>query len=82
MYWSIDSGLTEVPKDIPAQAKKVYLFENHLEEVNPGAFKHLSYCTELWMEGNQLKIISKEMWKRLVSLKFLHLLRGGDFVQR
>ena len=73
MYWNIDAGLTEVPEDIPTQAKKVYMFRNHIDDIKPVDFKELPDCTELWMEENQLKIISKEMWKGLNSLKLLYL---------
>ena len=76
VHWNIDSGLTEVPNDIPVQAKKVYLFADDISEINPGEFKYLSSCKELWMEDNQLSHIAKDMWNGLDSLNLLYLSRN------
>ena len=34
-YWNTYAGLTEVPGDIPAETRKVFLFNNPITDVSP-----------------------------------------------
>ena len=56
-YWRTYSGLTEVPGDIPGEARKVFLFNNPITAVSPGAFSHLCQCTYLSLWGCELTVL-------------------------
>ena len=61
--------LTQVPTDIPA----VSLTWNDITDIRPGAFSHLSQCTQLDLDMNELSYIRADMWIGLGSLDILYL---------
>ena len=65
--------MTRVPSDIPAKAKKVFLYSNSIDSINPRSFSLLSECTELWLSGNNLARINVGMFEGLESLELLTL---------
>ena len=72
-YWNTLAGLTEVPEDIPAESRKVFLFNNPITDVSPGAFSHLCQCTYLSLWGCQLTVVTPGMWIGLTALETLYL---------
>ena len=66
-------GLTQVPTNIPADARKVYLSNNQITNIRIGAFSQLTNCTELWLNNNTLTIIEAADFVGLQSLKELIL---------
>ena len=72
-YWKYGCGLTEVPRDIPAQTRVVRLERNDISHIRDGAFRHLTRCTDLWLYSNALREVRAGMWEGLSSLTGLHL---------
>ena len=72
-YWKTYAGLTEVPGDIPAEARKVFLFNNPITDVSPGAFSHLCQCTYLSLLDCQLTVVTPGMWIGLTALETFYL---------
>ena len=72
-YRCNSSGLTQVPTDIDAEAKKVYLDKNRISDIRSAAFSHLSRCKELSLNNNKLTLIRKGMFQGLESLEELYL---------
>lgn len=72
-YYRCAWGITEVPDDIPAQALKVYLFDNVIKTIPPKVFKHLSECTRLQLEKNLFTTINKTAFVGMESLELLWL---------
>ena len=68
--------LTEVPSDIPAGAKEVYLGENEITNVSSQTFFNLTQCTWLSMNDNKLTHVHVGMFDRLTSLEDLILKRN------
>ena len=60
-YWKFDCGLTEVPEDIPAQARRVYLNVNGITHIRNGAFRHLTNCMGLSLWDNRLTEVRARM---------------------
>ena len=75
-YVQIGCGLTEVPENIPAQARAVWLDGNDITHIRDGAFRHLTVCTELWLNHNALTEVRAGMWEGLSSLTVLSLIRN------
>ena len=65
--------LTEVPEDIPAQAREVWLDGNFITHIRDGVFQHLMVCTELFLDQNDLTEVRAGMWEGLTSLTMLSL---------
>ena len=65
--------ITQIPGDIPVEAKKVYLYGNSITSINPRSFSRLEDCTELWLSGNKLTKISLGMFEGLESLELVTL---------
>ena len=59
--------LTQVPTDIPAETTRVSLTWNDITDIRPGAFSHLSQCTQLDLDMNELSHIRADMWIGLES---------------
>ncbi len=68
--------LTEVPRDIPADALEVHLDVNFITAVPDGVFAHLSQCTKLVLSTNQISCVEKKAFRGLVSLQYLTLRRN------
>ena len=65
--------LTEIPSDIPKEAKKVNLRDNKIQDIEDEALLNVTQWTELNMEGNRLTHIRTSMFQRLRLLKDLDL---------
>ncbi len=68
-YW----GLTEVPRDIPAQAVYVYLENNAITSVPAGVFSHLFQCRRLYLHNNFIASLHKGSFTGLIKLETLEL---------
>ena len=44
--------LTQVPTDIPAEAKKVLLYTNQITTLESGVFSHLSVCSSVCIKNS------------------------------
>lgn len=66
-------SLTEIPRDIPAETLKVYLFGNSITSIPDGAFSHLTQCIRLQLEKNLFASINKTNFSGMKSLKLLWL---------
>ena len=53
-YHNTYSDLRDIPRDIPTEARKVYLYWNEISYVRAGAFDELSECTELDLHKNAI----------------------------
>ena len=56
-FYRTDSGLDEVPSDIPPEATEVYLQDNKITELKTGTFSHLMQCTKLYIYSNSITTI-------------------------
>ena len=72
-YKRAQCGLTQVPKDIPPTAKKVYLHLNKIKTINKGAFSYLTHCTFLNLQNNELTHLRRGMFDGLQALEQLVL---------
>ena len=66
-------NLTEVPRDIPADAHTVDLSWNIITSLPAGVFRHLSLCYSLRLEGNEISSIDKNAFKEMEALRSLGL---------
>ncbi len=72
IYWN----LTEVPGDIPADAQRVFVYQNAITSVPAGVFSHLSLCNTIYLSHNQISNLEIGAFVGLKSLRFLDL--GGN----
>ena len=72
-YYKTNTGITEVPTDIPDRARDVYLTDNRIVTITTGAFSNLSLCTGLYLDHNEISEIRRGMFDGLVSLVKLSL---------
>ena len=63
-----DSGLTEVPTDIPSGAKQVTLQDNRITNIHKNAFSKLSECTRLSVNDNMLNEIEGGAFSGLMNV--------------
>ncbi len=84
--WRAGEGITEVPNDIPTEARDVRLYYNHIQMIRQNAFNHLGVCERLQLQYNKIHSIENGAWNGLESLKELRLheneieeLRGDMF---
>lgn len=68
-YHKVDSGLDQIPSDIPADTINVHLEINLIADIGPGAFSHLNQCESLKLSDNKLTKVRKHMWQGLVKLR-------------
>ena len=52
---------------------ELYLFNNKIANLQPGAFSPLGAVQAIWMWQNDLTVIRGDMWEGLASLKRLYL---------
>ena len=69
-------GITDVPTDIPSEAKYVYLHNNNISTVPSRVLNHLVNCTELDLSYNRISEVKVGMFEGLVSLKRLLLMHN------
>ncbi len=72
-YHIIDCCLTEVPRDIPAEALTVNLHFNPITSIHPGVFSHLTQCIRMTILGTQITRIQRATFTGMKSLTLLDL---------
>ena len=72
-FFRTESGLTEVPTDIPSGAKNVTLDWNNITTIRKNAFSEFSECTWLSVHGNDLNEIEAGAFSGLINLHKLEL---------
>ncbi len=63
----------EVPRDIPADALEVFLSNNRITSIPAAIFSHLTQCTGLHLESNQISSLDKEAFDGLELLQILRI---------
>ena len=58
-FYRTESALTQVPDDIPDDAKEGYLSNNAISTLVAGAFSGLSQCMDLDLTDNSISTIDK-----------------------
>lgn len=71
VYYKTSCCLTEVPRDIPAQAQRVNLWDNRINFLPAGIFEDLSQCVSLELQQNSLSSFDKDAFAGLLSLERL-----------
>ena len=72
-YYRTSCGLTQVPPDIPTEAKMVQLVDNSISNIKLRTFEHLRYCVHLSLSKNDLVHLSPGMFAGIQHLKELWL---------
>ena len=72
-YYKKNKKLTEIPTDIPSEAREVYLQENQIRTLRNNSFSHLSQCERLNLSSNQISNIEPEAFSGLSNLMYLGL---------
>ena len=72
-YYKTNCGATEIPTDILAEAREVWLNHNNITEIPLGVFSNLTECFDLELDTNKLTILKSGMFEGLISLKRLNL---------
>ena len=73
LYSKSFSKLTQVPRDIPSNATKIYLNNNKISYIESQAFAFHSQCAKLRLDYNKLTEVKNDMWKGLLALEYLSL---------
>ena len=73
IYNGDNSGLTDVPEDIPAQTVVVHQEYNEITFIRANNFQSLSTCTKLYLSSNRISEIQIEAFKGMIHLKYLFL---------
>lgn len=60
--------MSEIPRDIPAEARDVYLYRNSIRFVPAGVLDHLSLCEVLDMRRNEISSIDPLAFVGMISL--------------
>ena len=69
-YFNTYSDLRDIPRDIAAQAQKVFLYWNEISYIRAGAFEELSECTELDLRVNKLSKVNVNFPGRWLMIDF------------
>ena len=69
----IYSNLTQVPTDIPNEARHVYLYENKITTLKAEAFSNLNNCVLLDVQHNQISNIETGTFTGLAKVTTLDL---------
>ena len=72
-YFKTASDLTQVPRDIPGEARKVDISSNAITELEANTFSNLSVCSYLRLSFNKISVINRGAFSGLESLGELHL---------
>ena len=72
-YYKTTCGATEVPKDIPTEAREVWVNNNYITDIPLGIFSNLTECFDLELDTNKLTILKSGMFEGLMSLRRLNL---------
>ena len=72
-YTKSFSKLTQIPRDIPSNATKIYLNNNKISNIESQAFVFHSQCAKLRLDNNKSTEVRSDMWTGLGSLEYLSL---------
>ena len=72
-FYRTYSQLTEVPADIPDEAKEVYLYGNQITELKRGSFSRLQNCTKVDVGTNTIVTIETRAFRGLRNVKKVNL---------
>ncbi len=73
IYRQYCTGITSIPYDIPADAKNVEIYGNPIRTLRTNDFNHLSNCTYLDLDWNEISTIQIDSFSNLESLGSLWL---------
>ena len=68
IFYRNDSGLTQVPSDIPSDALQVYLDHNSIVDIKTGVFSQLTNCTKLHLYFNTITSIEEDAFLGMIKL--------------
>ena len=69
----VGCNLTAIPDDIPDETVMLYLDENLIEDIRPGAFEHLPKLEYISLYHNRLTELRVDMFRGLSKLRGIHL---------
>ena len=72
-YYKVNLGLTQIPDDIPMDARRVFLRLNNITRVPANAFSELAQCFFLQLDENPISEVQPGAFKGLTGLKLLGL---------
>ena len=75
-YNRTECDLTEIPPDVPAEAKMLRLTNNRISAIGLGALSHLTRCTYLSLGSNDITRITADSFRGLTSVETLWLNRN------
>ena len=73
VFYRTDSGLVEVPSDIPPEATEIYLEDNRITELKTGTFSNFTQCTKLYIHHNSVTTIEENAFSGMGQLRTLYL---------
>ena len=83
VFYRTDSGLVEVPSDIPQEAVEVYLVENRITDLRTGTFSNLTRCHTLDIQNNAIATIEGDTFTGMTRIRTLNLhLNQLTFLQK
>ncbi|XP_071144068.1 insulin-like growth factor-binding protein complex acid labile subunit [Mytilus edulis] len=71
--YCFNKGLTQIPDDIPATTRTLYLHLNSITSIEENGFKGLTSLQTLYLSGNGITSIEPNVFEGLTSLQFLYL---------
>ena len=72
-YYKTICEATEIPRDIPVEAREVWVNHNYITDIQLGVFSNLTECFDLELDTNKLTILKSGMFEGLKSLRRLNL---------
>ena len=73
VFFRTESGLTDVPSDIPSEAVEVHLHNNQITHLRNGGMSHLTTCAFLSFQTNLISTIDQDAFLGMSNLANLHL---------
>ena len=61
-FWRTESKLTQVPSDIPAETKMIYLQGNNITTIRTEAFHHIIDPYRLKLSDNSISVIEAKVF--------------------
>ena len=73
VFYRTESGLTDIPDDIPDDVTHLFLYDNAIERLSTNVFTHLSQCINLDLTDNHISEIELGALNGLENLRNLSL---------
>ena len=73
IFYRNNSGVVEIPSDIPPEATEVYLQDNQITVLRTGRFSHLTQCTKLDIHNSSIATIEEGAFSGMGQLEILFL---------